>query len=356
MRNQRLLQSFIAAAVVAAGLASCAEAQVIYRETFGRPGEPAPTGNLSVQLWDWASFARTGAVQTGGNVNGANLGAPQDVANTATAGPNNDGTFAASEWGWHYMDGGTGDGARVLSITTEYSFDPAAAGNLAFSWWQANGNAAGEGTTLGGFQVAVRQGGNWYASADVFNNDVNNAAGGAGVENAEMKQFFYTPSASEWLELNFDGDFVVGAEPGMGTATAATELITLGSAPAADLSGTITGFGLYRNTVVNNSRFDTFTIEAVGVAGDVNGDEVADILDFNIIRDNFQTEGTRATGDLTADGFVDLLDFRNWKSNRTAGAGAALGSAAIPEPGSLLLACFGALALMSASGRGRRRD
>ena len=95
------------------------------------------------------------------------------------------------------------------------------------------------------------------------------------------------------------------------------------------------------------------------VPGDVNRNGVTDIGDYNIIRDNFLGTGkTRAQGDLIGDGTVDFADFRYWKNNRTPGAaGSELGDEAllaglgVPEPGSLALILFGALAWFAASRR-----
>jgi hypothetical protein len=71
----------------------------------------------------------------------------------------------------------------------------------------------------------------------------------------------------------------------------------------------------------------------VVVAGDVNGDGVANNADFEPIRLNFlQSVTARADGDLTADGFVDFADFREWKA--AAGLGS---SSAVPEPTVYLL-------------------
>jgi hypothetical protein len=69
------------------------------------------------------------------------------------------------------------------------------------------------------------------------------------------------------------------------------------------------------------------------VLGDVNGDGMATIADFEPIRLNFlQSVTARTDGDLNADGLVDFADFREWKS--AAGLGS---SSAIPEPTAYLL-------------------
>src|SRR6185503_1643790 len=84
------------------------------------------------------------------------------------------------------------------------------------------------------------------------------------------------------------------------------------------------------------------------IPGDVNGNLIVDINDYNIIRDNFQlTSATRAQGDLNADGTVNFTDFRIWKNNRTAGSGAGEGflDGAVPEPASVILLLLGVIAV-----------
>jgi hypothetical protein len=123
-------------------------------------------------------------------------------------------------------------------------------------------------------------------------------------------------------------------------------------------AGTHTGF-TKANGIPGGAIYTVAVSTPVGpiVAGDVNGSGVADINDYIVIRNNFLgTNRTRAQGDLTNDGLVNFADFRNWKDNRTAGSGsmtdeelfAGLG---VPEPGSLALALFGALAWLAASRR-----
>jgi hypothetical protein len=70
--------------------------------------------------------------------------------------------------------------------------------------------------------------------------------------------------------------------------------------------------------------------------GDVNGDFVVDINDFNIISSNFlKSPATRAEGDLIGADIVDFADFREWKLNKTSPPG----EVSIPEPaGSALIA------------------
>jgi hypothetical protein len=104
------------------------------------------------------------------------------------------------------------------------------------------------------------------------------------------------------------------------------------------------GFAMDNLLVMPGATFDR-AITDPGVAGDVNGDMLVDINDFNIIRDHFQQTVTmRTEGDLNRDGFVDFRDYRQWKSNVPAPAEGAAG--AVPEPSSALLASLAVLATL----------
>jgi hypothetical protein len=120
-----------------------------------------------------------------------------------------------------------------------------------------------------------------------------------------------------------------------------------------DLSST--GATMLRNAVTYMGNLGRI------ITGDADNNGAVDINDYVIIRNNFNGTGkTRATGDMNFDTIVNLADFRIWKNNRTdGGVGAgidlelALGQN-VPEPGSLLLALFGA-GLCAAVATARRR-
>jgi hypothetical protein len=350
MSGATFWRTAILAFALLASISHSAVAEVLYRETFGRP----TGGNAALTLWDWAIFNAAGG--NGGNaVNGADMGKPTDVANTASAGPNSDGTTIAQPLGWSFLDG-----TDRLVMTTEYSFNPSDyMNNLKFNWWQANGGMTVDGTTMGGFQVAVRQGGNWYVSSQVFNNSVNNTLGGPGVNaNGEFREFLYNPAAANWLTLTMNGDYTLGATPGTGTFVASSAALAQGSAPMSDLTGPITAFGLWRNTAINNSRFDTYTIESAGpppLPGDTDGDGIAGEFpdDFEPIRANFRESVTgRSMGDLTGDGLVNFADFREWKAVHLGGGGSLAGldmsfGTSVPEPSSTALICIAVSAVFS---------
>ncbi len=77
----------------------------------------------------------------------------------------------------------------------------------------------------------------------------------------------------------------------------------------------------------------------LSVDGDVNGDRLVTLDDFDVMK-QFLGQGTRRSqGDLTLDGQVDLNDFGMLKSLLSEGGA----GQAVPEPGSLLLLIIGGL-------------
>jgi hypothetical protein len=250
---------FLLAACILASLRAASGA-VIYRETFGRgPTGAVPNGNQSVVAFDWARFLGTGvAGSASGSSADGNSGKPTDLANV-NAGPNFDGTFDAYGEGWVFMDG-----TLRLTMTTEFSFNIGdySPGSIEFSWYQGNAQIAGVDQAS---KLAIRIGSQWYASAADFTNSPVTAGANFGLEvgGAEPKSLVFNSAAANWLKLNFDGDLVLGATPGTGTITNSTVAMSLAGPADADLAGTISGFGIYRDATGANARFDSFQIVAV---------------------------------------------------------------------------------------------
>lgn len=233
-------------------LFSSAKADVIYRETFGV--QPGATADVVTTAFDWQRFTATGIANAAVGVNYNNPGRLTDVANVE-AGPNADGTSGAYTNGILYMSG-----SQNLALTTEYSFDLAGYENVSFSWYEGNAHASES------MRMVIRIDGLWYASTDTFTTAAMGIAGfGA---QAELKTLAFDPDPAKWSLLNFNGNYTVGVTPGTGTPTnSSLGTVTLGAAPAAPLSGVITGFGVYTefNGGTGNMRLDTFQIDATAV-------------------------------------------------------------------------------------------
>ncbi len=88
----------------------------------------------------------------------------------------------------------------------------------------------------------------------------------------------------------------------------------------------------------DNASLVSLTGQAVALLGDYNGNGVVDMADYVLWRN-----GGPLQNDPTP-GVVDSSDYTFWRAHfgNTSGSGAGLGSAAVPEPCSWLLAMFGA--------------
>ncbi len=77
------------------------------------------------------------------------------------------------------------------------------------------------------------------------------------------------------------------------------------------------------------------------MAGDLNGNGVVDAADYTLWRDNLGAATEAAIGFRGDGGTISASDYTYWKARfgNTSGSGAgALGSAAVPEPATWLLA------------------
>lgn len=103
--------------------------------------------------------------------------------------------------------------------------------------------------------------------------------------------------------------------------------------------------------VFRDAGLSIFAVGATPPApGDVTGDGMALLDDFDVISQNLRTVvGGRTLGDLTGDGNVNFLDFREWKANFVPPSSAGV----VPEPASALLLGASSLALLLGSRRRR---
>jgi hypothetical protein len=81
------------------------------------------------------------------------------------------------------------------------------------------------------------------------------------------------------------------------------------------------------------------SLAAPGVQGDYNGNGVVDMADYVLWRN-----GGPLQNEVNSVGTVDSTDYDAWRARfgNTSGSGSGLGSAAVPEPSSLLLLVIGA--------------
>ena len=270
----QLNRVFLAAltASLVASVTAPALADIIYRETYGRPavGQPGTSSaNILGDVFDWPTFVTsttdptltmkyltTAATGIGGVSGSTANGNPTNVANV-NAGNNEDGTTVAYPRGFYFMANATGgaNGSPDLAMTTEYQLNPANYSNLTFSWYQGNND------TTSPLQLAVRIAGQWYASTTQFTGPNVVSAGNFGTQSA-LEQVVFNPAAANWVTFGFDGDWNATTH----TLTQDNNIpFAFGPAPSSDLSGTIDGFGLLAANPSSGSaltrRFDTFEID-----------------------------------------------------------------------------------------------
>jgi hypothetical protein len=98
------------------------------------------------------------------------------------------------------------------------------------------------------------------------------------------------------------------------------------------------------------------TVTTTALRGDYNGNGIIDAADYTVWRDALEGDGVLTNDD---DGMADEGDFVYWRAHfgemSGAGAGSASSGAAVPEPGSLLLALCGGLMACVIGVRSRRQ-
>jgi hypothetical protein len=195
-------------------------------------------------------------------------------------------------------------------------------------------------------RVAVQTAaGSWYVSNAVF--DTLTTGGGAQAD-FQPQVLTYNPAKANWFDLT------IGALPEDG--------VTIGAQPAVDLTGNITGVGFVAAFTATGSttvHIDFVDVGIPPVPGDVTGDRMVTMDDYDVIKANFgvQVPG-RTDGDVTGDGVVNLLDFSQWKDNfpfPASGGGGVDGSGAVPEPAGAVLVALG-VSLGWGVMRRRKRD
>jgi hypothetical protein len=344
-----------AALTLLACLASSATADVIYRETFGNSDM---ANRKTPNIYGWQAFNSSGALvdTTSGNFGVdsgavASNGRPMDVANV-NAGPNNtSGDFAALAAARLFFNNnatGTltvGNNARLV-WTPEYTVNPAtnSPGSIVMSMYLGNANATDP------VRFVVRMGGGandgWYYSTAAFTSPaVSTGANFATI--AEQRSLTYDAAAANWQILTFDGTYDGAGTPDVPTTvkTAGTVPLASPSAATANLSGSITAFGIlylradgdFTSGPQGNIRMDTFQIDATPlvVAGNANFDGINGVegKDFLIWQQGLGTGTTLAQGDANTSGSVDGADLTIWRGQFGTPVTPVAGS--VPEPATL---------------------
>jgi hypothetical protein len=99
--------------------------------------------------------------------------------------------------------------------------------------------------------------------------------------------------------------------------------------------------------VIDNVKVETFSTSP-GVAGDYNNDGTVNAADYVLWR-----KGGTLANEVSDPGTVSAADYTEWRARfgNTAGSGASLDGAAVPEPGSLIVLLLGAFASLGCARR-----
>jgi hypothetical protein len=246
---------------------------ILYRETFWNDD---PNNNAPLSDAAWFGF------NAGGNpfanfILSNSIGKPVGLSNV-NAGP--DDPSPAKDVGLLAAFNG---GNTFFGYTEEFSINLATTNISNFSWYQ--GHSSGSAS----MRVAVRIGGQWYATSSTYTNSALGSASNfqnADPGGAEEKIFTFSQTASEWQILNFT----------QGTT------LSLGSVLSSDLpTGIIDAFGFYADNGGNFTfRADNLTIEGGSGSGGNNAPVVA-----NPIPDQSATVGVLFSFQVPANTFDD---------------------------------------------------
>jgi len=184
-------------------------------------------------------------------------------------------------WVWHKGNCGN------IIYTREYTVNTSAYSNIEFKFDLRRHSYY---STTPEVSIAVEVGGAWYVSKTVFV-ETNTTF--------QNKTLTYNPSKDNWDTLNI--------------AT-----LSRGTTAASNLSGNITGFGLYSNSRNLGSdctaEYDNFTITGspTNKSADFNGDRVVNFYDYAAMANAWLTEASspdyNETYDLYDDNNIDIRD------------------------------------------------
>jgi hypothetical protein len=147
---------------------------------------------------------------------------------------------------------------------------------------------------------------------------------------------------SDWYRLGIDYD------PATGEVLAVFDDMTFNFTTGMDQNGTF--FVGYREAITaQGDRFDKLNppiydlyVEVAGPSGDLNGDGVVNMVDYDVLKANFGQMGSNIDGDANNDGVVNLADYTIWRDNLGATTAASLAAnSSIPEPSTMSLVLVG---------------
>lgn len=307
----------------------------------------APAANAATANWGSALNAGTARTATTPGLTFTSTGYFAASGNKFTM----DGATASQNIGRNLGGQTINDGSTYFSLLMSKNNDTIRTINLALFDGTVERMAVGQiGATAGNSAGNIALLMNNSNPAGLVQNTTAPIAMGIGVTHLIVGRIDWNASGFETVSIWVDPTSVVN-EAAMGSAyitTSGFELTQITAirpfvGNAATVGGNpVPGVSANFDEIRFGSTFELATSQAVAKAGDVNGDTIVDINDFNIIRDHFQqTVAGRTLGDLNFDGQVNFLDYRQWKNNV---AGAVAAGAVIPEPATAALGAFAMLA------------
>jgi hypothetical protein len=148
------------------------------------------------------------------------------------------------------------------AVGTGLSINTAAYENIAISW-RENIGAAGTVST----RVLLQVGGQWYVSAQAFTPTVgaNTALDTVGA----TLSLNYNPAASSWNSFNLTPSTATNGDVAISELQSGT--MSIGATAVSDLSGTITGVGLFsQSSTTATIRIDQLNITATPIPEPAN--------------------------------------------------------------------------------------
>lgn len=170
------------------------------------------------------------------------------------------------------------------------------------------------------------------------------------------------PFNNGWDEAGGSSDSILSEVRGIGegntTVAASGGMLSLGSAfkPGAT-EDLVFRYGLDGGSLTLGS-INYVGDPPAGLLGDFNGDDVVNIADYTVWRDNLGANDSVLAAGSTNDGsgIVDAADYALWKASfGNTAAAAVAASQAVPEPGTCLLTLVGMLGLANRRIRGGTR-